>query len=268
VKVAVLGCGPAGLFAAHAAVESGHDVRIFSVKRKSHMFGAQYLHCWIHGLTQPQPEYRILYLLNGKEEEYARKVYGDTPPDFVSPAQLEGEHPGWDIRRAYDRAWARYSDLIEPIEKLTARRLWGMVFDKATLGWASRVISTVPAPDVCMYPDQHTFSSRQVWAIGDAPERGVACPVEVLPESVVCDGTPDVGWYRASNIGGYRTAEWPGDRRPPYEDIAEVTKVVRTNCDCWRAEGFWRTGRYGAWDKKLLTHHAYWSILDAFRSER
>lgn len=267
MRVAILGCGPAGLFAAHAATVAGHDVRIFSVKRKSHMFGAQYLHMWIPGLTNTAPDYRILYLLNGTEAGYAQKVYGDVPPDFVSPAQLEGEHHAWDIRRAYDTAWDFYADLITDVSKFNAATLYHSLLS-GDLTWANLIISTIPAPDICRNRPLHEFASREIWAVGDAPELGVECPVTVMSDAVVCDGTRDVGWYRASNIGGFRTAEWPGDRKPPIENVARVTKVVRSNCNCWQAEGFWRTGRYGAWDKKLLTHHAYWSILDAFRPDR
>jgi hypothetical protein len=241
-----------------------HDVGIFSNARKSEMFGAQYLHDEITGLTPRRPEFAVAYILNGKAEDYAAKVYGETPPDFVSPDSLEGEHPGWDIRRAYDVAWEMYEDNIFNTGKLTAAKLREAV-DSGLLKLADLVISTIPAPDICYRSGEHSFTARDAWAIGDAPERGVECPVTVLRDSVVCDGTDAVGWYRASNVAGYRTAEWPEQSKPPLEGIARVTKVVRTNCDCWRAEGFWRTGRYGAWDKKLFTHHAYWSILSALK---
>jgi len=47
MRIAVLGCGPAGLMSAHAAMvatESEADLAIFSTKRKSPLYGAQYLH--------------------------------------------------------------------------------------------------------------------------------------------------------------------------------------------------------------------------------
>lgn len=268
MKVAVLGCGPAGLFAAHAAVRSGHDVEIFSKRRKSRMFGAQYLHRNIPLLTNEAPDFGIHYVLRGGAEAYAQKVYGDVPPDFVSPSELHGLHPAWDIRMAYDVAWDIYGDLVQDV---TIDPLWIVMTllrkYKNRRGY-DRIISTIPAPEICREPSQHSFLAREAWAIGDAPELGIECPVEVEADTVVCDGTDDVGWYRASNIRGFKTAEYPEYRKPPIPDIARVTKVVRTNCNCWAQAGFWRTGRYGAWNKRLLTHHAYWGILDAFQPDR
>lgn len=265
MRVAVLGCGPAGLFAAHAAMQSGHQVAIYSVKRKSEMFGAQYLHKSIPMLTPYAPEFAVRYWLDGSDIGYAEKVYGELPPDFVSPSKLAGKHMGWDIRRAYDRAWDMYERRIVDTGKLDPALLVGLYRDK--LQYADQVISTIPANVICYETGIHTFQARVAWAIGDAPERGVECPVSVPENTVECDGTPDRSWYRAANIRGFKTCEWPEDVKPPYDDVAQVTKVIRTNCNCYQKMGWWRTGRYGAWDKKLLTHHAYWDILKAFQPD-
>ena len=265
MRVVILGCGPAGLFAAHAAVLAGHEIEIYSRCRKSEMFGAQYLHEAIPGLSEGSG-FLLEYFLEGSPEGYAQKVYGDVPPDFVSPEKLVGVHQVWDIRAAYDRSWVLYGEKVVNVDRITARDLVEATRPGGFLAGA-RVISTIPARSICRRPAFHTFAVREAWAVGDAPERGVACPITVAEDTVVCDGTPDTGWYRASNIRGFRTAEWPEERRPPVTDIAKISKVVRTNCDCWKAEGFWRTGRYGTWDKRVLTHHAFWEILGAFRSE-
>src|SRR4051794_14558085 len=111
MRIAVLGCGPAGLMAAHAAKVCGADVDIFSRKRKSELFGCQYLHAPIPGMTDVAPV-TVRYMLNGDIEGYRRKVYGDTWDGEVSPEDLLGNHDAWDIRRTYDNLWAKYGGYI------------------------------------------------------------------------------------------------------------------------------------------------------------
>lgn len=256
----VLGCGPAGLFAAHAAAIAGHSVEILSKKRVSHMYGAQYLHAPIPELTDDSPAFEVEYRLLGTVEDYAAKVYGEVPPDFVSPALLVGNHKGWDIRRAYTRAWALYEDRVRDCDITT-----GVLFDLATSDY-DVVISTIPLPSLCQDRERHFFKSRKAWAIGDAADRDQFAPALAPYNNVICNGTDEGSWYRASNILGHRTVEWPEDTKPPIEGIAEFTKAVGTNCDCWRQNvqpQFWRAGRYGTWMKEMLSHHAFYNMARA-----
>lgn len=248
-NVAILGCGPAGLFAAHAFIEADWSVSIFSKKRRSEMFGAQYLHRPIPGLSTGGK--LLNYTLVGTPEDYAHKVYnGAVPSDSVSPVFLQGEHEVWDIREAYFNAWDRYAARIThmPIDSSSINALL-LNFDL--------VISSVPAPVVCVSPERHQFMSQKVYAIGDAPERGIFCPVEVDDMEVRCNGLPNPGWYRASNVFGYRSAEWPHESKPPIQEVAEVSKPIRTTCNCWNNKKFHRVGRYGTWTKGVLSHEAY-----------
>lgn len=245
-RAAVLGCGPAGLFAAHAFIEAGWDVRIFSNKRRSEMFGAQYLHRPIPGLLAHKTLVR--YRLTGTADGYRRKVYGDGSQLPVSPEELAGEHMAWDIRAAYYDAWDRYADLIEHTPAIT-NEVAGEIVRAAF----HRVVSSLPAPAVCV--GGHQFYAQQVWAVGDAPERGVFCPVPCQRDVVECNGDPDVGWYRVSNVFGYRTAEWPDSRKPPVDGLAAVSKPLYTDCSC--LPDVVRVGRYGTWTKGVLSHEAY-----------
>lgn len=260
-RVAVLGCGPSGLFAAHALTQKGLTVDIFSRKRKSEMFGAQYLHQMIPGLSTSDSWISISYELRGDSEGYARKVYGMRDVDFISPDRFGGQSVVWDIRQAYGAAWDAYSTNIEHIDTITPAWM------KAMLNGAYRKIySSLPAPNLCDEPS-HQFSAQRVWSIGDAPERGVFSPVQVPRNTVVCEGTPDVGWYRASNLFGYATVEWPQGRKPPIPGIAEVMKPISTNCTC-HLDGrtkVVRIGRYGRWDKSELSHMAYQEIMEGTR---
>lgn len=250
---AVLGCGPAGLFAAHALVENGWSVRVFSKRRQSQMYGAQYLHAPIPGLTPNEEEpVTVQYKLRGEVSEYREKIYGSMPVK-VSPEALNMEHDGWDIRAAYDRAWLLYGDSVED-ELITPD--W---IASGALDGFHTVVSSIPLPELCAAKDAHEFHAVGIWAFGDAPRRGQYVPYRPDPNTVICDGTRDTGWYRASHIHGHATMEWPGNKKPPLPGVASVSKPIYSTCDChtqhkWR---FIKVGRYGAWSKGVLSHQAY-----------
>lgn len=250
----VLGCGPAGLFAAHAVkVYTGKAPHIIAKPpvRRSEMYGAQYLHqpipMTLHSAgTEPV---RVSYDLWGDVDDYRQKVYGDNWNDNVSPEDLLAEHDAWDIRATYNELWEQFWDYIAPLDLARAKES-----DLATLfARYDLVINTIPKPVLCRVG--HQFRSEQVWAIGDAPERGVRCPVRVAANTVVCNGEPEPGWYRAANVMGYCTVEYPGNTKPPWPGSAEVTKPLSNNCDCW--PGVLHIGRYGMWQKGILSHSAF-----------
>jgi len=251
-KAAILGCGPAGMFAAHAFNEAGWDVTIYSRKRPSQMFGAQYLHMPIPGLYERRS--KIEYKLVGTAEGYAEKVYGGTvPPGQVSPATLEGHHYAWDIRMAYFDAYERYEYQVTDV-RITPHWMRSQFGNPSARKYWGAIVNTIPAPAICD-DDRHEFLSQKVWAAGDAPELGRHCPISCPPDTVICNGDPDRAWYRLSNVFGHTTCEWPEARKPPVS-VAEVTKPIRHNCTCWgdRIVGL---GRYGSWKKGVLSHEAY-----------
>lgn len=254
-RAAVLGCGPAGLFATHALVENGWEVTVFSKRRKSDLFGAQYLHGTIPGLT-PNGEDPVLikYLLTGTADGYREKVYGTGNPNVGVSVEVMGrEHQAWDIRTTYDVAWERYQDLVmdTQLSPREVHNLDGMDF--------KLILSSIPMPALCYR--EHQFQSAKVWALGDAPRHGQYVPYRPAHNTVECNGERDTGWYRASNVFEHATMEWPGNRKPPLPGVAEVTKPIYTDCNCYR-DGTLHTrfipiGRYGQWSKGVLTHHAY-----------
>lgn len=280
MKVLVLGCGPAGLFAAHAANFMGAHVDIMSKRRRSEMFGAQYLHTDIPGLTDDQHPFEVEYRLSGSLDEYLHKVYGEKIPDpgKITADSLVGKYPAWDIRRAYLRAWDLYGSSIQNVEGIDARYMASVMYSKR---W-DVVISTIPAKALCFRKEDHDFPVRDIWAVGDAPERGVFSPDYVGETNVILyNGTNQEPWYRASNIAGYNAVEWPskglsaaGLTRASRDNASIVSKPIGTNCDCWvngmlgeltgenKCARLFRVGRYGAWDRKGHTHQAYWRTLD------
>jgi len=253
MKVLVLGSGPAGLIAAHTAVEKfGAEVRILSQGRKSDLYGCQYLHRPVAGVP-PVATTLVSYELRGTAEDYARKVYGGALPAGVrvSPESLQGSHFAWDIRATYDWLWDQYQNLVH--EYVLYPDVVGPLLGQAQ---ADIVISSIPLPFLCQQPDDHGFTSVDCWAMGDAPDRGQRVPVGVPEETVWCDGTADKGFYRAARVFGHTTVEWPGwRRRPPLAGVSAFTKPIATTCTCWQRE-IVRVGRYGTWTKGVLAHEA------------
>lgn len=280
-RIVVLGCGPAGIFAAHAAVRAGFDisqVQIVSNKRRSEMYGAQYLHSPIPGLSIGDSD-RISYELRGTADKYAQKVYGEERPSFVSPDALLGTHDAWDIRDAYYRGYAEYEDRIIHMPGIDANSLMPGSLGASNCIWPLldakdvQIISTIPLHKICKARDRHTFKGRRIWTVGTAPERGQTIDWADIPaQTVICNGEDSPSWYRASNVFGYKTLEWAyGDSdnrtRPPYDGVVETSKVVSTDCNCYRGR-IWFAGRTGTWDKNVLAHMAYTFTFSALGGGR
>lgn len=248
MNVLVLGCGPAGLMAAHAAALGGHDVVIASKKRKSHLYGAQYLHAPIPGMTK-LPPVQVTYELWGTAQDYRRKVYGSQHRGSVSPEDLAETHLAWDIRQTYDALWDTYGSYVVNVDLTDEEHTLNEVVDS----WEPYVtLSTIPATLLCSRG--HTFHSQVVWAVGDAPDAGQLCPVrQAGPQHIICNGSREPAWYRNANVFDYTTVEYAV--RPPLEGVAEVVKPLETNCDCY--PGIIRLGRYGRWQKGILSHTAF-----------
>lgn len=250
MKVAVLGCGPAGLMAAMAIKLNGDTPVIFSKKRKSHLFGAQYLHAPIPGVTDREDHVTVEYMLRGHVDDYRRKVYGNNWDGTVSPEDLSDDHEAWDIRETYDRLWTMFESSILDfaIDPIAVAAL-----DKDREH--QLIVNTIPLNELCR--QGHQFRGTEIVAAGDAPELGVNvgqyyhCP----PDTVICNGEDSPTWYRISNIFGHTTVEWPSDINPPLTSCARVTKPTSTNCDCW--PHILNVGRYGSWTKGVLSHTAF-----------
>jgi len=263
-NVYVLGAGPAGLLAAHAAMSLGYNVRVLTRHSngepiKSELYGCQYLHARIPYLNMPQTGEPVRYQLDGPVEEYRQKVYGTNWTGDVSPDEYgpETEHPAWDIRVVYDYLWDLYEELIYPCN--LNRSIMTPLFGDF------RVVSSIPAESVCRRPEDHKFVSQKVWAMGsrDINEGQYRMPYVAPDMTVQCNGHNHTGWYRAATVFGYSTVEWPGARKPPIDGVAAVSKPLSTDCDCWLNEGMVRVGRYGQWKKGVLVHTAYYDTVKA-----
>jgi hypothetical protein len=253
--VAILGCGPAGLFAAHAAVLGGANVTVFSKARKSYMRGAQYLHRPIPGLSRNP--FQVEYKLRGSVEGYRKKVYGDMDDILVSPQSLVGVADAWDIREAYDAAWSLYGDRVTSVDFSTMGAK--EPFMQSLVSNWDLVISTIPAPVLCSFPSLHSFTGQKVWVTENLKSLGdfhYGSDNLLSDDLVVCSGDPDDWWYRQSRIQGWENTEFPHDQKPNFPGLVhEVTKPLTTDCTCH--PGIIRAGRYGMWQKGVLSHEAY-----------
>lgn len=249
-RVAVFGAGPTGLVAAHAAIASGADVTIYSRKRKSFMFGAQYLHAPIPGVECGDPA-AVMYMLRGTPEDYRRKVYGEAYEGVVSPQTYSGIQEAFDIRATYDRLWERYNHIVVDTNITPS---WLTSSFKANEFDA--VFSSLPQPQLCIR-SEHEFKQQSILAMGDAPEYGLFVPMFIVANAVICNGNPEPSWYRLSNIFGYKTVEWSdsiGFAPNPLRS-QQAVKPLSNDCNCW--PNITRIGRFGKWQKGWLVHHAY-----------
>lgn len=247
---------------AHAAALQGWDFRIYSKKRKSELFGAQYLHAPILDATPGMSEYpkSVRYLMTGTPEQYRAKVYGADWDGTVSPEDYQVDHYAWDIRATYDFLWSEYEDDISDMDLSNYHLGHQLKLHKHDL-----VISTVPRTIWALPGD--VFESQRVWAYGDAPERGQVCPFSPKQDfTVICDGTDDVSWYRVSKVFGYTTIEWPYDRKPTDLAVSLVEKPLRHNSTA--ASDFVHLGRYGAWEKGVLTTDVFDQAMKILGEDR
>jgi len=252
----ILGCGPAGLFAAHAIVQSGGQPLIFSTKVKSEFPGAQYLQQPIPGLTSEKPDGEIHTYLYGSKESYANRVYGDPEIATSWPMYSHEQDPAWDLRAAYDRAWELYSDIVIDSEISPSD------IDEFTASFPV-VISTIPAWALCGHlrgNDRHKFDQMQINVTS----------ASVMPHDdenyVVYNGTDQGGWYRCARVFGVESTEAIPSKLSAEERTAVEWragyKILGNNCNCH--PNLVRAGRLGTWQRGVLTHHAFGTALAAY----
>lgn len=290
-QVAILGSGPAGLFAALAVEQAGHEPVIYARGEKSEMFGAMYLHRAIPGLGHSEiPDFEIDIIKTGNREGYAYNVYGDREAPCSWDQFSAGSTPAWDLRETYDALWDRYESDIRKMEIGPGQV--GSICAHYPL-----VFSSIPAQSLCQRV-YHDFLSQKIWVIHG---KGVHLIEGVNDNNIMYyngtpwDGSFDVGeddpnwavldpgkhrvgheWYRFSQINRYQA--WEYSRKPDWGEwldhyegnprrLSEGIKPISTNCDCFLEWGmFIRIGRFGRWQKGVLTHHAYEDVSRMVRN--
>jgi len=258
MNVAVLGCGPAGLLAAYAAEELGHQVTILSRKQKSEMFGAMYLHEPIPGLCDDEPEFQVQVTKIGSRAGYANNVYGDPGADVSWDKFEDGLTPAWSLSSLYRYLWSVYEDKIVDVTL-------GPTVVRDLAKEYERTFSSIPARLLCENW-HHSFTSAHIWVIHGHVKA-------TSGNMMVYNGLPYSGlpsWYRYSLIQGYQSWEFSSRHTQAtltarsvldHLTLTEGWKPLLTNCDCHPE--ITRIGRFGKWDKHVFTHHSYFEVQDA-----
>ena len=243
-KVVILGCGPAGLLAALASRQYGAEVTIISVKEKSRIHGAQYLHRQIEGLS---PRFaQVVFKKMGDKSIYAYKVYQDAERDCSWDKFEDGVYRAWSMRDAYDQLWAAFErDIIDV--KITPQYL-----DKLEGSGYDLLISTIPARHMCERED-HTFIGKSMWVTN-----GNGIEFQDKGQNIIIySGTWNNSWYRYSSLFGHSFYEFGHSRQFAVKGI----KPVSHDCDC--RPRWTRMGRFGKWERGVLVHNAYEGTIDA-----
>lgn len=267
--VAVLGSGPAGLLAALAVEQAGGDPIIFSKGEKSPMFGAMYLHRPIPAVTNDimMPDFEIDVIKSGTREGYAYNVYGSKRAPCSWDDIPQGLTSAWDLHAVYDLLWERYSPTIRTLD-ITPEDLGSILHNYP------KTLCTIPAPALCRHG--HEFSSKDIWVVhgeGRAMIKGVNDDDIMYYNGVPSEHGGHL-WYRFSQIKGYQA--WEYSSEPGEWGAAELewgrhlsvgVKPLKNDCSCWTGwASFYRLGRFGKWEKGVLTHHAYEEAQEAMRA--
>lgn len=255
MKVAVLGCGPAGLLAAKAAEDRDCEVEILSHKVISPIGGAQYIHKSIPGVTGGEGEsVPIEFTRVGNREGYAEKVYGSPDAECSWDSFSYGVFPAWSMRAAYRKLFQHFADRIE--QNIIEPGDVAALAEKYDL-----ILSSVPRNRMCSDDGEHHRFDGQPILLA----RGAKVEMDNI---VVYNGRKQDDWYRTSVIFGNAWTEFsahclkiPASDLLPDEWRGRIVKGIKpldTNCDCHTDhENFFYIGRFGRWKKGVLVTDAY-----------
>lgn len=261
-KVVILGCGPAGMLAAHAATRAGHEPIIVSkVKQQSVISGAQFIHERIPGVLT-NPSWCSITKL-GSQRVYARKIYGTGNAECSWDRYPKTPIKIWPMNKVYDQLWSRYSQFIQVLEinNSTIRNL---------LEDAQLMVSTIPLPAIVKNKADYHFKSKQAWvAMQDhvADRHG--------DNFIVWNGNNETAYYRSSRLFGH--ASWEFGFRPfvenpsPGHTVHKIIKPLGYQGDVHVQERFGANlilaGRFGTWSKKTLAHEAFFDTQERLAND-
>ncbi|TXH16790.1 MAG: hypothetical protein E6R03_04940 [Hyphomicrobiaceae bacterium] len=249
MKVLIIGAGPAGRMAAHAAAMAGAMFHIVAPDDGPHLLhGAQYLHEEIDGVDCGDP-FDIEYIKLGTEEVYRQRVYeGVADPPTSSWNSYSGVVPGYDLRRVYSRLRKMY-----PITRMDPFDRSGLetMLDFST--W-DLVVFTGNRPAVMT---GETYVSTTIEA---SISTGVQGQNRIEYFGVDYPNVP----LRSSLIEGHSTMEWP-DSQGAFLGRHRLVKPVRVENPDPLSEHprLLLAGRMGKWDKNVLVHHVYEEVYGA-----
>lgn len=247
--VAILGCGPAGLLAAQAAVHMDWNPVIVSRKEKSVIHGAQFLHEPITNVTFKDPDGHVNIKKIGSRDQYATKVYGNVDAPVSWDQYEEGINPVWSMEQAYDVMWDRFGSTV--VDREITRSLV-----EQYLTMYDAVVSSIPLPALL---SEGVFEWQDVW-ITDTVPRDMPPSSEHRNWFIEWDGNPEHEWYRKSYLFGNLSYEF--GYKPSGFSTVQIRKPL------WNANTnnslpkMIRVGRYGEFLKGVLIHDAYHKTIE------
>ena len=248
MRVAVLGCGPSGLAAAHAAVGLEAEVTIFAPKHQTPQNGPLLIQRPIPGINNDHPDGTIhQVVIGGSILDYRYKLYGDVNIG-INGDILQPSYHAWHHRETYTRLWALYSDLILDVS-VEPESLASMHND------FDLVVSTANAKALCRRNHHFEYKAVQVTPLAEYPEQPA--------NTIIFNAGDEFGWVRSSRIFGAEVTEWELHAKPGRRSRI-IMKPISTNCDCY--PHVLRTGRFGAWQNEVWVDTAYWATYTALES--
>lgn len=249
MKVIVIGCGPAGLAAAHAAVGLGAEVRVIAPKKMTPQNGPVTIQNPIPGISVDHPDGYIRQLVvGGSILDYRLKLYGDVNVNINGNIMRPG-YDAWQVRAAYYKMWDLYSWMVED----------GMVAP-GDIQWLVRdsdlVVCSAPAKSLC-YQDCDKLLARdqechEFRSVPIALKFSTSYPNQ--PENtVIYNARKDEPWVRSSLIFGVGVTDYKVEDCPNPDLI--IQKPLGTDCDCHPK--VLRVGRYGKWHNLSWIDSAY-----------
>lgn len=260
-KVYVFGSGPAGLVAAHAAADLGHEIEILTNKMTpSVISGAQYLDKHIPGVTSEQPDSQVKFYKHGKATGYAMKIYSDPKAPTSWDKYEDGKlYPLWYLRDTYSHLWELYKG------KLVYMNVDANVLASFMDTTADLLVVAMPLASLCI-DKGHNFQSQKITTYAgvpaDMPDKYRHLMQTGNGNWILYNGKRKSPWYRCSVINDGASLEVPGH----YEDGFQINKPLSSTCNCW--SGVPRValvGRYGRWEKDELVSGAWDRVRDALQ---
>jgi hypothetical protein len=257
MKVVILGGGPSGAMAAWACIQYGHDPVVYDENPEKISIGQNHgvFALWDNcDLFLSQSQRVQIGLVGAKglpkatvEEIYRDKVYGgDVVPDSVSISKYAGSK--YKVSYNHAEAYQQIIDIISPGRILQYKYQEPRDLIPLFHGY-ELVISTIPAP--VMWPDM-------VWPSKDAYIYHSEAPKE--DAFMIYNVNSSIPWYRCSAIFSHFTMEYPSlpDSEKKY---VKVRKIIDPPQPVIETDNFWSVGRFGGWNKDMLTEDVYWHVL-------
>lgn len=261
MKVAVIGCGPAGLAAVHAAVGLDANVTLIAPIHEgpTPQRGPLVLQQPIPGINTDHPDgYIRQIVIGGSILDYRYKLHGDININIQGDVLRPGYHI-WDHKYTYRKLWEIYvhKSPVHVIDRYIEGYELARLHQQFDL-----VVSTAPLNKLCMHIGTHRFqfTSVIITAEPNFPDQP--------PDTTIFNAGRKFPWIRSALLSGNGSTEWlPGTEittSAPFIERRAIKKPISTTCTCF--PHILRTGRFGAWRNETWVHTAYNDTREALIS--